>query len=100
MEKTKLSSKGQVIIPKDIRDALGWEPGDELLVEQETGRVVLSQPKPFRKTTLDEVSGCLKAHYSGPARTVEEMDAAVAEMFRREWTMDGSRPGKRGRKKP
>jgi len=27
MEITKLSTKGQVILPKTVRDAYGWNPG-------------------------------------------------------------------------
>jgi AbrB family looped-hinge helix DNA binding protein len=31
--KTKVSTKGQVILPKAIRDRRGWTAGAELLVE-------------------------------------------------------------------
>ena len=33
MERTKLSSKGQVVIPHRIRDGLGWKAGVEFVVE-------------------------------------------------------------------
>ena len=33
MEKTKLSNKGQVVIPKAIRARRGWKPGLEFVVE-------------------------------------------------------------------
>lgn len=93
MGTTKLSSKGQVIIPKDVREGKGWKAGDELIVEDRPDGVLLKRKKPFKATTLDEVSGCLKPYYSGPARTIEEMNAAVDEMFRREWGK--STPSKR-----
>lgn len=32
MLKTRLSSKGQVIIPKAFRDAYNWRPGQEFIV--------------------------------------------------------------------
>ena len=38
---TVLSSKGQVVIPKDIRDELGLQEGDQLEVGIEGQRVVL-----------------------------------------------------------
>lgn len=37
----KLTDKGQLVIPKPIRDALRLEPGSELLVSLEGGRLVL-----------------------------------------------------------
>ncbi|MEW5964881.1 MAG: AbrB/MazE/SpoVT family DNA-binding domain-containing protein [Pseudomonadota bacterium] len=83
MDTTRLSSKGQVIIPKDVRDAKGWKPGDEFVVESRPDGVLLKRRKPFKTTTLDEVVG--SGGYKGPPLSIEEMNAAVDEMFRREW---------------
>ena len=75
METTKLSSKGQVILPAAIRKTNQWKAGVEFAVE-DTGEGVLLRPlKPFAATTLDEVTGC--AGYTGKAHTLEEMDKAV-----------------------
>ena len=41
MARTRLSSKGQVIIPKAVRDRHGWRPGLELDVEDQADAVVL-----------------------------------------------------------
>lgn len=83
METTKLSSKGQVIIPKSLRSALHWEAGMELLVV-DTGEGILLKPKPpFAQTTLDEVAGCLA--YTGDSKSLEEMDAAISKGIREEW---------------
>jgi AbrB family looped-hinge helix DNA binding protein len=83
MAKTRLSSKGQVIIPKAVRDRQGWQPGVELEVEDRGDLVVLRRPKPFPPTTIEQVYRCLK--YDGPPATIEEMDEAVAEDVRRMW---------------
>lgn len=81
MERTKLSSKGQVIIPKIVRDAHGWRPGTELVVE-DTGEGVLLRPAaPPKRYSVDEVFGVLK--YDGLPKTIEEMDAAVLAEARR-----------------
>ena len=40
----KVTRKGQVTIPKSIRDALGIREGDLVEVSLEDGRVVLSKP--------------------------------------------------------
>lgn len=39
--KTVVSKKGQVVIPKDIRDRLGLDPGTVLRVEVDGKRVML-----------------------------------------------------------
>lgn len=41
----KLSSRYQIVIPKQVREALGLRPGDRLLVEIEGNKVVL-RPRP------------------------------------------------------
>lgn len=40
---TKLTSKGQVTIPKAVRDRLGLETGDYLVFEPEGDRVVVTR---------------------------------------------------------
>ena len=81
METTKLSSKGQVILPKSVRDARHWQPGMEFTVE-EVGEGVLLRPlKPFKPTRHEDVFGCLK--YSGPPLSIEDMEQAILEEARK-----------------
>ncbi len=75
MNTTKLSSKGQVIIPKPLRTALQWETGQELIVV-DTGDGILLKPKtPFNETKIDDVASCLK--YKGKPKSIEDMNAAI-----------------------
>jgi len=77
METTKLSSKGQVILPKSVRDARNWEAGAQFAVE-EVGEGVLLRPlRPFRPATFDEVFGCLQ--HSGRPKTLRQMEKAIAK---------------------
>jgi AbrB family looped-hinge helix DNA binding protein len=76
METTKLSTKGQVILPKSVREAQGWRPGLEFAVVQVEGGVLLRPVKPFPPTKLEDVFGCLPYH--GKAKTLEEMEQAIA----------------------
>jgi len=80
METTRLSSKGQIILPKAVRDAHHWGPGTNFSVE-DTGDGVLLRPlKTAQPTRLDDVVGCL--HVKGPARKITEMDAAIGDELR------------------
>ena len=83
MAKTRMSSKGQVIIPKAVRERQGWQPGTELDVEDQGDVVVLRRAPLVPRTTFEEVHGFLK--YDGPPRTVEEMDEGIAEHIRQMW---------------
>ena len=73
---TRLSTKGQLIIPKEIRERHGWTPGMELLVEDHGDSVILRRAEDLPATTLEDLVGC--AGYKGPARTLEDMEAAIA----------------------
>lgn len=81
MATTVLSSKGQIIIPKPIRDAQHWEPGQRLDVSDSGGGILLKPAKPFPETTLDQVADCL--HYQGKAKTLVEMEEAIRKGARR-----------------
>jgi AbrB family looped-hinge helix DNA binding protein len=56
--KTTLSTKGQLIIPKELRERLGWREGTELEVEEHGGGVILRPPAVLPRTTLDQLIGC------------------------------------------
>jgi AbrB family looped-hinge helix DNA binding protein len=78
--KTRVSSKGQVVLPQPIRTALGLVAGSELEVVVDGDQVILRRPSRFRRVTLEEAVGC--AGYDGPPRSVEEMNAGLAAMLR------------------
>lgn len=83
MDTTKLSSKGQVIIPKSLRNAHHWETGLELVVI-DTGDGILLRPKtPFEASVLAEVSGLLKRQVQ--PKTDEEIKAALKKDIRSKW---------------
>lgn len=79
--RTRLSTKGQVILPKSVRDHLGWAPGTELSVEKTAEGVLLRRSVQRPVTTLDDVFGSL--HVNGRHLTLADMDDAVAEEARR-----------------
>jgi AbrB family looped-hinge helix DNA binding protein len=75
METTRLSSKGQIILPKAVRDLHHWVPGTDFSVE-DTGDGVLLRPiRASRPTRLDDLVGSLAV--KGAARTLTEMDEAI-----------------------
>src|ERR1017187_7863843 len=76
METTKLSTKGQVILPKTVRDAHGWNPGTEFAVEEVPGGVTLRPLRPSPPPRLEDVAGCLR--YTGRAKTLRQMEKAIA----------------------
>jgi AbrB family looped-hinge helix DNA binding protein len=83
METTKLSSKGQVIIPKAVRKTHHWEAGLELVVI-DTGDGILLKPKvPFPATSLNHVSGMLRD--SVTPKTDAEIEAAIKQGARKQW---------------
>lgn len=75
MQTTKLSSKGQVIIPKTLRSRYNWRTGQELSVIDTGDGILLKPSRPFKKTELDQVAGILK--YSGKPVSIDEMEAAI-----------------------
>ena len=82
MEKTRLSSKGQMILPKAVRDSHNWTPGTDFTVEDTGDGVLLRPVKRGKVTRLSDVAGCLKV--LGPVPTIEGMNAAIeAEVWAR-----------------
>ena len=51
--KTKVSTKGQVILPKAIRDKHKWTPGTELNVDETPDGVLLTPTRYFAPTKFE-----------------------------------------------
>jgi AbrB family looped-hinge helix DNA binding protein len=72
MASSRITSKGQITVPKAIRETLGVEPGDRIAFRvQEDGRVVV-EPE---TVDLRSLRGVLKPRRRGVS--VEDMAAAV-----------------------
>src|SRR3546814_9652511 len=78
---TTVSTKGQVILPKAIRERLHWKAGTRLVIESTPDGVSLKAAALFPRTEVDAVFGSLA--FDGPAKSIEEMDAAVVAEARR-----------------
>ena len=79
---TTVSAKGQVILPKAVRDRLHWASATRLTVEQ-TAEGVLLKPmrNPFPPTRPEGVFGCLAVH--AKPRTIEQVADGIAEEVKR-----------------
>jgi AbrB family looped-hinge helix DNA binding protein len=74
MLSAKVTDKGQLVIPKPIRDALRIGPGSELLVTVEGGRVVL---EPRRLKSGKKLGDWLPAMQRRPVAPKVDLDADV-----------------------
>lgn len=74
MSTSTMTSKGQITLPKDVREALRLQEGDKVDFEKIDGRFVL---RPRNRSAM-ELAGIL--HRPGmKALTVEEMDEAIGQ---------------------
>jgi len=59
METVKLSSKGQIVIPKAMRDDMHLPPGTEFVISMTATGLTLTPTTLFPKATVREVRGFL-----------------------------------------
>lgn len=79
MPSAKVTSKGQVTIPRSVRDFLRVKPGDRVDFEIDANARVVVRPG---GTDVQALKGLL--HRPGrPAVSLEAMEAAVARAHRR-----------------
>ena len=79
---TTVSTKGQVILPKAIRQRREWDAGTRLIVEETPDGVLLKRAPVFAPSEPKEVFGLLP--FSGEPKSLNDMEAAVlAEVPRR-----------------
>jgi AbrB family looped-hinge helix DNA binding protein len=83
---TTVSTKGQVILPKQIRERRAWAAGTRLIVEDTPEGVLLKLAPVFAATRPEEVFGSLP--HSGRPKSIEEMGAGVLAEARRRHARD------------
>jgi len=74
---TRLSSKGQVVIPRQIRQSHGWRPGVTFTIIEEGDRLILKPVVGRATVDIKDVIGC--AGYVGEKKSLAEMDAGIVE---------------------
>lgn len=85
MPSTLLSIKGQIVIPKALREARRWGPGTRFEVRETAEGLLLTPLTGGEKRELGAGLAALRqrAAYRGPAVSLEAMDAAVLAEARR-----------------
>lgn len=86
MSTTVLSTKGQVILPKAIRDEKNWSPGDRLVVESTPEGVLLRPERLFPRTRPEEVFGSLAHH--GKQLSDEDIEKTLRAAAKRRYARD------------
>ncbi len=95
MSTATLTSKGQLTLPKSMRDELKLKAGDKVdFVKVESGQYVLRPANQDARSLF----GCLADLYDGPAVSVEGMDTAIRAAIRAKHARVGKLPKKFARK--
>jgi AbrB family looped-hinge helix DNA binding protein len=82
VEKTILSSKGQLVLPKSLRDKKQWKPGSKLTLEDVPDGVMVRLVPAKRRYTVDEVYGMLR--YDGALLSEAEIERRIDESLAEE----------------
>jgi AbrB family looped-hinge helix DNA binding protein len=83
---TVVSTKGQVILPKAIRDQRAWRAGTRLVVENTEDGVLLRAAPVFAPTQAADVFGCVG--YAGAPKTLEDMRTGITQEIKRRHARD------------
>jgi len=82
VETTRLSSKGEIVLPRHVRISRALGPGTKFTIEEAGDGIRLPPAALFAGTSPDEVAGCLRS--TRKAKTPAQMRAAIRrEVVRR-----------------
>ncbi len=77
MQTARLSSKGQFILPKPIRDRHCWGPGTEFVIIERDSEIVLRPTRMFPPSELESPDA--PSVYRGKTLSLDDMRAAVED---------------------
>jgi AbrB family looped-hinge helix DNA binding protein len=80
---TKLSSKGQVVIPKDVRNDLGLNEGDQFVVIGQGDAVILKIITPPKIAEFQELLSQARAEAKKARVKKADLKSAIARVRRR-----------------
>lgn len=72
-----VSSKGQIVLPADIRRRLGLMAGTQMEIIEEPNGVRLVVSRPVKPTSVAACAGMVTAPSKGKPRRLEDFDAAT-----------------------
>jgi len=83
MSLSTLTSKGQITIPKELRESMSLDAGDKIeFIINEQNEVVI---KPITKKAID-VFGQLNKYKKDKPVSIEEMNEAIARQFKKDFS--------------
>ncbi len=77
---TKLSTRGQIVIPEEIRTRLGLEPGDQFVVVGEGNVVILRTVEPPKASELKALLDRAQEAAEDAGVTPEDVARAIREV--------------------
>ena len=80
---TRLSSKGQVVIPEEIRKRLHLKPGDHFLVTGDQDVVILKTLAPPRMEDFDQLIAEARRQAKTAGLKKSDLSAAIARVRKR-----------------
>lgn len=84
----RLSTKGQLVLPKEVRDALAWSDGRVLEVVRNADSVTLrAKPVETAKESAETILARIRARntYRGPPISDEQIRQGIEDAIRLKW---------------
>jgi AbrB family looped-hinge helix DNA binding protein len=72
--KTTLSTKGQIVVPKAMRDQKRWQAGTRLVLKDTPEGILITPEQAEKIYTVEDIIGILRN--DGPRVTIEQMNEA------------------------
>ena len=76
----KVSSKGQIVIPKCVRERLGVRPGEKLLVLSRDGEILLRKTE---EVSIEEIAEKIERHTKEECIDVDKLVDEAIEWVRK-----------------
>ena len=73
-ERRKIGKRGQVTIPKELRERFGIEGGDDVLIHEEAGKLVIERP-----VTREELAEGYRQRAQRTSELADELEGVSTE---------------------